>query len=163
MAATCPPCHRPTRIILNGCAWCQESCRLPSKCRKTHRCHDAVVAVDQAVITVQNADDLHLVAHALIQRFGHAADGCTFQAGAVTAGCQIPTRIFIETSLSAGAAGSTRTALLHNARQCAYTQIFYLYNTPRRRFCSMRCGGQGGNFINHSKPGRIADAGFLHV
>ena len=49
--------------------------------------HLAVVAVDQAVVAVEYTDDLHLVAHALVQRLGCAADGGV-QAGAVAAGSQ---------------------------------------------------------------------------
>ena len=47
--------------------------------------HHPRIAVDQAVIAVGDAYDLHIVAHALIQRLGHAAQGGV-QAGAVAAG-----------------------------------------------------------------------------
>ena len=49
--------------------------------------HLAVVAVDQAVIAVHNANDLNFIAHPVIQRLGHAAQG-SVQAGAVAAGSQ---------------------------------------------------------------------------
>ena len=49
--------------------------------------HHPPVAVDQAGITVDNADDLHILAKALIQRLGHTPDGCV-QARAVSPGCQ---------------------------------------------------------------------------
>ena len=49
--------------------------------------HVAEIAVDQAVIAVEHADDLHLVAHTLIQCLGSTADGGV-QAGAVAAGSQ---------------------------------------------------------------------------
>src|SRR5699024_92087 len=51
------------------------------------RLHLLVVAVDQAVIAVQDADDLDIFAHADVERFRHAADG-RVQTGAVAAGGQ---------------------------------------------------------------------------
>ena len=51
------------------------------------RGHLPEVAVDQAVVAVHDADDLDLIAHAVVQRFGHAAQG-SVQAGAVAAGSQ---------------------------------------------------------------------------
>ena len=51
------------------------------------RLHLLVVAVDQAVIAVQDADDLDVFAHADVERFRHAADG-RVQTGAVAAGGQ---------------------------------------------------------------------------
>ena len=49
--------------------------------------HLFVVAGDEAVVAVQDAHDLHIVAHPGIQRLGHAADRGV-QAGAVAAGGQ---------------------------------------------------------------------------
>ena len=51
------------------------------------RGHLPEVAVDQAVVAVHDADDLDLIAHAVVQRLGHAAQG-SVQAGAVAAGSQ---------------------------------------------------------------------------
>ena len=51
------------------------------------RGHLTVVAVDQAVIAVHNANDLNFIAHPVIQRLGHAAQG-SVQAGAVAARSQ---------------------------------------------------------------------------
>ena len=49
--------------------------------------HLFVVPVDQPMVAVQDADDLHVVPHADVQRFRHAADG-RVQAGTVAAGGQ---------------------------------------------------------------------------
>ena len=46
--------------------------------------HIAVIAANQSVIAIHDADDLNLVPHALIEGLGHAADGCV-QARAVAA------------------------------------------------------------------------------
>ena len=54
---------------------------------KLIRGHLPEVAVDQAVVAVHDADDLDLIAHAVVQRLGHAAQG-SVQAGAVAAGSQ---------------------------------------------------------------------------
>lgn len=130
---------------------------------KLIRCHDAVVAVDQAVITVQNANDLHLVAHALIQRFGHAADGCV-QAGAVTAGCQ-NTNTHLHRNLPV-----RPVPLAARVPRCCTMPgnvhticIFYLLQYATQAVLSMRCGGSRGKiFVTIPKPGREdADAGFF--
>ena len=47
--------------------------------------HLTVVAVDQAVVAVHDADDLDFVAHAVVQGLCHTAQGGV-QAGAVAAG-----------------------------------------------------------------------------
>ena len=47
--------------------------------------HFAPFALDEAVVAVLNADDLHLIAETLVQRLGRAADGGV-QAGTVPAG-----------------------------------------------------------------------------
>ena len=115
---------------------------------KLIRRHDAVVAVDQAVITVQNANDLHLVAHALIQRFGHAADGCV-QAGAVTAGCQ-NTNTHLHRNLPVRS-----VPLAARVPRCCTMPgnvhticIFYLLQYATQAVLSMRCGGgAGGKFL----------------
>ena len=49
--------------------------------------HILEIAVDQAMISVQDTNDLHVVPHAGVQRFGDAADG-RVQARAVTAGSE---------------------------------------------------------------------------
>ena len=92
----CPPCRpQPRAFFLKGCAWVPRmvppTVRMPGKLVGGHL---AVVAVDQAVIAVHNANDLNFIAHPVIQRLSHAAQG-SVQAGAVAAGSQMPTRIAI--------------------------------------------------------------------
>ena len=54
---------------------------------KLLRLHLPPLTVDQTGVAVGDANDLHIIAHALIQRLCHAANGGV-QAGAVAAGCQ---------------------------------------------------------------------------
>ena len=58
------------------------------------RGHLAVVAVDEAVVSVQDADDFHFIAHAVVQRFGHARI-VAFRPGQSPPDVRMPTRIAI--------------------------------------------------------------------
>ena len=60
--------------------------------------HLAVVAVDQAAVTVGNAHDLHVISHTGVQCFCNAADGGV-QARAITAGSQDTNTFFHSNTL----------------------------------------------------------------
>ena len=62
----------------NGAAHCEDTGKFP-------RLHHAPIAVDQALVAVQNADDLHIVVHAFIQRLCDAPESGV-EARAVAAG-----------------------------------------------------------------------------
>mgnify|MGYP006877190991 CR=1 FL=1 len=71
----------------NGAAQCQDAAEVVLA-------HLPVLAVDQAVVAVQDAHDLHIITHPGIQCLCYAANGCV-QARAVAAGGQDANTFFI--------------------------------------------------------------------
>ena len=101
----------------NGAAQCQDAAEVILA-------HLPVLAVDQAVVAVQDAHDLHIITHPGIQCLCHAANGCV-QARAVAAGGQDANTFFHLTNPSFPLDLSRRRA----------GDIWYYKSIPKGEMC----------------------------
>lgn len=101
----------------NGAAQCQDAAEVILA-------HLLVFAVDQAVVAVQDAHDLHIITHPGIQCLCHAANGCV-QARAVAAGGQDANTFFHLTNPSFPLDLSCRRA----------GDIWYYKSIPKGEMC----------------------------